>query len=77
MTNGDVIRGMADWELAELLASITDCCFYAGQRSERTCGGEVCDKFCPLYKCCHNQPSDNIEEWIGKEHEENDFGAFF
>lgn len=61
-TNGDVMRGMTDYDLANWIAEILT---YHGAFSsyqdwdfERKCIG------CPLEKCCNDQPSDNIEDWL-------------
>lgn len=51
-TNGDVIRGMTDYDLAEFLCAIMDCC-----------GNDACGTFCPMWKCCNDGP-DNVEDWL-------------
>lgn len=28
------------------------------------CSNNICDSGCPMYKCCYDQPSDNIEDWL-------------
>lgn len=63
MTNGDYIRNMSDYDLADWISGIlTRHGFYAwgDYRYE-------CDKDCPLYECCNDQPSDNIEDWLKME----------
>ena len=62
MTNGDKIRSMSDYDLADWIAEILT---YHGAFSsyqdwdfERKCIG------CPLEKCCNDQPTDNIEGWL-------------
>ena len=57
ITNADRIRGMSDEELAEWLADILNHC--DNKKPE-----ELCHMSCPLYKCCNDQPSDNIEDWL-------------
>lgn len=56
MTNADRIRSMTDEELAEWLAEVL---FH--------CSNTICDERCPMYKCCCDQPSDNIEDWLKQE----------
>ena len=56
-TNADRIRSMSDEELAEWIAKILDHC-------ENKKPEELCRMSCPLYKCCNDQPSDNIEDWL-------------
>lgn len=51
--NADRIRGMTDEELADFLTAIMDCC-----------GNGACGTFCPMWKCCYDQPSDNVEGWL-------------
>lgn len=60
MTNADRIRAMSDAQLAEFLALVMDKCWNAGWRGE-------CDEDCPLYECCNDQSSDNVEEWLKQE----------
>lgn len=55
-TNADRIRAMTDKELAEWLAEVL---FH--------CSNTICDERCPMYKCCCDQPSDNIEDWLKQE----------
>ena len=59
-TNGDVIRGMTDYDLADWIAEILT--YHGGLYSQRD--RFECDQECPLYKCCNDQPSDNIEDWL-------------
>ena len=59
MTNADRIRAMLDEELAEWLAEIL---FH--------CSNTICDQRCPMYECCCDQPSDNIEDWLKQEAKE-------
>jgi len=62
MTNGDVIRSLSDYDLAEWIAKVlTFHVRYAKVYDE------CCDKECPLYCCCNDQPTDNIEGWLGLE----------
>ena len=56
-TNGDRIRQMSDEKLAEWLADILNHC--DNKKPE-----ELCRMSCPLYKCCNDQPYDNIEDWL-------------
>lgn len=55
-SNADRIRAMTDEELAEWLAEVL---FH--------CSNTICDQRCPMYKCCCDQPSDNIEDWLKQE----------
>ncbi len=57
ITNGDVIRSKSDYDLADWIAKILDHC-------ENKMPDELCRQSCPLYKCCNDQPSDNIEDWL-------------
>ena len=62
MTNGDFIRSLSDYDLAEWIAQVlTFHVRYVKVYDER------CDKDCPLYYCCNDQPSDNIEDWLKQE----------
>ena len=63
MTNGDFIRAMSDYDLADWIAQIL---MYHGSFSRRplTIDDNDCPHECPLYKCCNDQPSDNIEDWL-------------
>lgn len=56
-TNADRIRAMSDEALAGWIAKILDHC-------ENKMPDELCRMSCPLYKCCNDQPSDNIEDWL-------------
>lgn len=60
MTNADRIRSMTDEELADFLAQITDSCFRAGKWGD-------CNLECPMWECCNDQESDNIEDWLKQE----------
>lgn len=63
MTHGDEIRSLSDYDLADWIAKIIG---YHGLLSRRrlTVDDCECSHDCPLYKCCNNQPSDNIEDWL-------------
>lgn len=64
MTNGDKIRSKSDYDLADWIAQIL---LYHGSFSRRqplTIDDNECPHECPLYKCCNDQPSDNIEDWL-------------
>jgi len=63
MTNGDVIRSLSDYDLAEWIAKIL---LYHGNVTWNEYHVD-CDKECPLYCCCNDQPTDNIEGWLGLE----------
>jgi len=63
MTNGDRIRNMSDWELAEWIAEVLDCHGWLYRQTNRF----ECEPVCPLYKCCNDQSADNIEEWLKQE----------
>ena len=56
-TNYDRLISKTPEELAEWLADILNHC--ENKRPE-----ELCRMSCPLYKCCNDQPSDNIEDWL-------------
>ena len=62
LTNADRIRSMSDEDLADFLCQIVDNCD-AGEHNG-------CSKNCPLYECCCDQPSDNIEDWLKAEYKE-------
>ena len=55
-TNADHIRSMNDYDLAEWLCKILTYCSNKGINE--------CSSDCPLYKCCNDQPTDNIEGWL-------------
>ena len=55
-THADRVRAMTDEELAEWLAEVL---FH--------CSNTICDERCPMYQCCCDQPSDNIEDWLKQE----------
>lgn len=63
MTHGDEIRSLSDYDLADWIAQIL---MYHGSFSSRplTIDDNECPHECPLYKCCNDQPSDNIEDWL-------------
>ena len=56
ITNYDRIVSKSPMELAEWLAELL---FH--------CSNTICDKRCPMYECCCDQPSDNIEDWLKQE----------
>lgn len=60
ITHIDRIRAMSAANLAEFLAQIMDNCWNAGRCGE-------CDEECPMYECCNDQSSDNVEEWLKQE----------
>lgn len=60
VTNYDRIVSKSPYDLAEFLGQIMDCCWNSGRCGE-------CDEDCPMYKCCNNQSSDNIEDWLKQE----------
>ena len=59
MSNADCIRSMTDYELADWVAKVL---FYHGLVERHPYLD--CDKNCPLYECCNDQPTDNIEGWL-------------
>lgn len=61
-TNYDRIVSKSPYDLAEFLGQIMDCCWNAG-----SWGRGECDEDCPMYNCCNNQSSDNIEDWLKQE----------
>lgn len=74
MSNGDKIRAMSDYDLADWIAQTL---MYHGSFSRRplTLDDNECPHECPLYKCCNDQQSDNIEDWLKSPVEEVDNGA--
>lgn len=60
LTNEDRIKAMSTAQLAEFLAEIMDNCWNAGRCGE-------CSEDCPMYKCCNDQFSANIDEWLKQE----------
>lgn len=56
ITNYDRIVSKSPEELAEWLAEVL---FH--------CSNTICDERCPMYECCCEQPSDNIEDWLKEE----------
>ena len=58
-TNADRIRSMTDYDLADWIAKVL---MYHGIVQWHP--HLICDKNCPLYECCNDQPSDNIEDWL-------------
>ena len=58
MTNGDKIRGLDDYELAQWIAGVV---FH--------CSNGLCEYTCPLYRCCRDQEHDNIMDWLCEEEE--------
>lgn len=56
-TNYDRLVSMTPREMASWFAKILDHC-------ENKMPAELCRQSCPLYKCCNDQPSDNIEDWL-------------
>ena len=57
LTNYDLIISKTPEEIAEWLADILNHC-------ENKKPEELCRMSCPLYKCCNDQPYDNIEGWL-------------
>ena len=55
-TNYDYLISKTPEELAEWIADILT--FHNVKMFVE------CEKACPLYKCCNDQPSDNIEDWL-------------
>lgn len=62
-TNYDRLVSMTPYELADWIAQILT---YHGSFSRRplTIDDLDCPPECPLYKCCNDQPTDNIEGWL-------------
>lgn len=67
MTNYDLLISKTPEELAEWLADILNHC-------ENKKPEELCYMSCPLYKCCNDQPYDNIEDWLKAPVEEGEKG---
>lgn len=63
MSNGDIIRSMSDYDLADWIAQIL-MCHGSFSRRPLSLDDNECPHECPLYKCCNDQPSDNIEDWL-------------
>ena len=63
-TNYSRIVSKSPYELADWIAKILDHC-------ENKLPDELCLQTCPLYKCCNDQPSDNIEDWLNAPAEES------
>ena len=57
LTNYHLIVSKTPYELAEWIADILNHC-------DNKMPEELCRQSCPLYKCCNDQPSDNIEAWL-------------
>lgn len=55
-TNYDRIISKTPKELADWIAQIL--AYHTIQMYVK------CKRSCPLYKCCNDQPSDNIEDWL-------------
>lgn len=64
MTNGDKIRSMSDYDLADWIADILNHCDNKKPEDE-------CLDSCPLYTCCNDGP-DSIEDWLKLPAEEED-----
>lgn len=62
-TNYDIIVSKTPYDLADWIAQIL---MYHGSFSRRplTIDDNECPHECPLYNCCNDQPTDNIEEWL-------------
>lgn len=58
-TNYDLIVSKTPAELACWISEILMYCTNMVQM-----GKTVCSMNCPLYQCCNDQPTDNIEEWL-------------
>ena len=56
ITNGDKIRSMSDYDLADWIADILNHCDNKKPEDE-------CLDSCPLYPCC-NLPFGSIEGWL-------------
>lgn len=59
LTEYDRIVRKSPEELADWLAEVL---FH--------CSNTICDERCPMYKCCCDQQSDNIEDWLKQEAKE-------
>lgn len=66
ITHYDEIRMQTPYEMADWIAHILVCHGAFVQQIDRL----DCDKECPLYKCCNDQPYDNIEDWLNMPVEE-------
>lgn len=67
-TNADRIRQMSDEELADWIAQILTYHTRASSDPHK----DECHTDCPLYRCCNDQPSDNIEDWLKSPVEEGE-----
>ena len=64
LTNADRIRSMSDYDMADWIASILSYHSMFVRSFSRVGIYAECDSECPLYKCCNDQPTDNIEGWL-------------
>lgn len=71
-TNADRIRSMSDYDLADWIANILTC--HGAMSSSKEFDFDRYCIDCPLNKCCNDQPSDNIEDWLKSPVEEVDNG---
>lgn len=62
-TNYDRIVSKTPYELADWIADVLNHC-------DNKAPGAECRDSCPLYKCCNDQPYDNIEDWLKSPAEE-------
>ena len=76
MTNGERIRYMSDYDMADWIANILSYHSMFVRSLSRVGIDAECDSECPLYKCCNDQPIDNIEGWLkAPEEQEADNGT--
>jgi len=67
-TNYDGIISKTPEELADWIAKVLT---YHTKHAANL-WADVCDPQCPLYKCCNDQPHDNIEDWLKSPVEEGE-----
>ena len=62
-SNHDVITHMSAYDMADWIAMIL---MYHGEMIRHIANGmgAECSTECPLYHCCNDQPTDNIEGWL-------------
>lgn len=70
-TNADRLRAMSVEELAEWIAQILTYHDIFSRRLS-TINYHDCPRDCPLYQCCNDQPTDNIEGWLKSPVEEGE-----
>lgn len=62
-SNHDVLTRMSPYDMADWICKILMCHADLIRHVALDMGAE-CSTDCPLYHCCNDQPTDNVEGWL-------------